>query len=461
MGKLSFAIEMVGGDEVEARLQRIVSLQSKIGLSGSGSGVGGTQSSGRSHTKKLVDETREYEKALWRMAEAKRKINIIDSSVGKAPNPADVARTQSLWDATQQRMLKRGLIPVSGGMGVSPEDREKSIKKEAMEARRLDQLKSDARRKELDHARFMKDMTFSLMPIMNPGSLWGTLFGARQTFSAFMTESGQEKIGKFGLKGVGGAGAAMGIWMGALTAAGFALKGFTIAVGFASDEIKKAFAFAHTLYAKAISSGLPMGFTAQRSITAGVMGIDEKDVFRSRASIEVMRQLQGSINEIAKDAPILNYTSVQFKVLQTDILAVGSSLATQLTPALNGLINILDVFVKHFDGWFSTMKKIWMFTGLAGPIIGMTFWKNTLSQFQKGGAHAMNTLGTPDAQMKQLATSSWEKMGLVVSGGIGNNTNDLIRKSNGYLKKISDSISTPSGIPRAMQFGLSPLVANP
>ena len=61
--------------------------------------------------------------------------------------------------------------------------------------------------------------------------------------------------------------------------------------------------------------------------------------------------------------------------------------------------------------------------------------------------------------MKQLPASHWEKMGLQIGGGMGNVTNDLLRKSNLHLAKIAAAVTGTGGKPKST-FGMSPAVAN-
>lgn len=505
MGKLSFAIEMVGGEQVMAQLERIVSLQSQIGsLAGKP-----MQSPLSGVTKKIGDESKALDMALskmtkvdalaksltggkwtmkmpwddkqsqsekekqlsdWRSKMASMTPNVsISGSGSKSPSQDVLDRQAQVWEDSSQSMFKRlGEMNLGGSpLGKSAEDREKGIKKEAMEARRLDQMKADVRRKELDHARFMKDMTFSMMPLMNPGSLWGTLFGARQTFSAFMTDTGQEKIGKFGLKGVGGAGAAMGVWMAGLTAAGFALKGFTMAISFTAEEIKKAFQFAHTLYAKALSSGLTLGFEAKRSMTANVLGIQESEVFRSRQAASVMEQLKGSINGIAQDAPVLAYTSAQFKILQYDILAAASKLAANLAPALNGLIILLDKFTKAISALAnSIIPAVEAMAMASGTSLGALITaeieatKKTFRELSGIGNAATGTLGEPQTFMNQMPASSWEKMGLVIGGRFGDKALEYQRRTATGIEKLVSTMINQKPKNQGHYMGRSPFVTS-
>ena len=64
----------------------------------------------------------------------------------------------------------------------------------------------------------------------------------------------------------------------------------------------------------------------------------------------------------------------------------------------------------------------------------------------------------PLPSMKQLPSSTWEKMGLVVGSG-GQGTNDLIRKSNNYLKTIADLLKVAKSAPSS--FGFDPKTSNP
>jgi hypothetical protein len=282
-------------------------------------------------------------------------------------------------------------------------------------------FQSDLNKTKADTNSFIKDLKFLIMPILNPGSVWATLFSSRQTFSGLNTEKGQEILGKFGLSGIEGAAIGTGVLVGAATAAGAALMAFTASVKFATQEIKKAFEFAHQLYGKSLSSGLSLSFMANRQMTANVLGVPENEVFRFKQSTYVMQRLSGAVAEIAKAAPDLAYTSAQFKILQYDILASASTMADKLAPALNAFAIGLDKIVKILSSDLS-MKA---FSTIADSFFKILFGTDTdiaklFAKFLES-AGGNGSFGTPKSFMKQMPASSWEHMGLVIGQFGGSN----------------------------------------
>ena len=137
-----------------------------------------------------------------------------------------------------------------------------------------DKAKKAAARVMSDRANFMKDMSFLMMPLMNPGSVWATLFSTRQTFSAFSkTATGKGMVGGT----LGGAAMATGVLVGAATVLGVALMGLKKIV----SETGSAFEYARSSYAKSLmSGGLGVGFSIRRAALADILGVSEKDVFK-------------------------------------------------------------------------------------------------------------------------------------------------------------------------------------
>jgi len=289
----------------------------------------------------------------WREQMAKMQPTITVSGMGKASGETEEERLKkvesllgSAVGITPASLIKRreedakigGAFSNVSGM----DEHEKSIKREAMEAKRLDQINADVRRKEHDHAKFMKDMTFAMMPLMNPGSVWGTLFGARQMFSAFMTNTGQNMIGKFGFQGVGGAASAMAVVMTGLTTVGLGLKAFGMIV----REAGKAVGDGMKLYSKSLMSGLGLGYTTQRSVAAGLLGVPENELLRFGTALA---WLQPKIAELSRtmsqNAIPLATLSVEWNIFKLKLEAFAGTLAVKFKPALDKIMDGMTKFL--------------------------------------------------------------------------------------------------------------------
>ena len=317
------------------------------------------------------------------------------------------------------------------------------LKHQVMEAAKL--LKDDNT--------FKKDMSFLMMPLFNPGSMWATLFSGRQTFSALNTATGSSFL-KNNMGGMG-AGMATGVLVAAATAVGLALK----ALGAVVSETTKAFENARQLYAKALTSGMGLGFTAKRSMVANIMGVSETEVFRFGAQMAYLNpRLQQASEILAKTARPLTQVSWEFKILLADLSATFSEIANQATPALMGFIDALDLLIKKLNDHPNLIN--W----------GLAVVSPSIAYYKMVGQGLGHLLGTDKAQskmpgitswMKQLPASSWEKMGLQVGPNANNyakqtaqNTRSMAKDLSTVARFILSHGGTVSNTPGA-QFGLS------
>ena len=326
-----------------------------------------------------------------------------------------------------------------------------------------DQEKERAMAKTLFRSKvqFYKDLTFLFQPLLNPTSLWGNMFAARQTFSAFSTEEGQRRIG-----GGGAAGAlkATAILQGAALAVGLSLMALRKAISFTADEIKKSFQFAHSLYAKSLQSGLNLQFTARRQMTADVLGVDEKQIFRFGQAGMVMAQLADATNKIARSAPDLAYTSAQFKILEYNILADASVLADRLSPALNKFADAMETLLTMIENHAATIANLFKSAAVGAlstvnPLLGSLL--NSLTQTIAAAAGNGNSgaFGQPQTFMKQLPAGAFEKMGLVIGGGMADKALEYQRRTAAAVEKIANNITNAKGHATPFYMGRNPFVS--
>lgn len=352
---------------------------------------------------------------------------------GENPN---AAANRAAYEASRNvQMSGSGLASAAPADVLSGKKRtkEEQIKYDAAEARRFDQLQSDSAKAFKSKTMFYKDLTFLFQPLLNPTSVWGNMFAARQTFSAFSTEEGQRRIGG---GGAGGALKATVALQGMALAIGFAIKGLKML----GEEAIKAIQFSHALYGKSLSSGLSLGFTANRQMAADVLGVSETDVIRFKQGQQVMKQLAGAVGEISKNAPTLAYVSSQFKIIQYDFLALGSKIATEVAPAIIGLAKSLEFLLAH-------IKEMMMVVTLpygAAKALGLDF--NKLLKITSPLYGLMSLIGSKDIEkngfkqpmgfMKQLSAGAFEKMGLIIGGGQADKALEYQRRTATTLEKI-------------------------
>lgn len=245
-------------------------------------------------------------------------------------------------------------------------------------------------------------------------------------------------------KGIFGAGGAFGFseFYIAITAIKKAIELVVSALKWGAEQIKKAINFAHELYGKSLTSGVGLAFTAKRQMAADVLGVDEKDIFRFAQAAMVMRQLSDATDKIAKSAPNLAYVSAQFKILEYNILADASVLADKMTPALVGFTIVVETFLKLLEKNAAVLKAI--VTGISTALFGqvataiLSKGGNMLGAIGKASMAANGGgFGQPQSFMKQLPVGAFEKMGLIIGGGMADKALEYQRRSATYLQKIA------------------------
>jgi len=282
----------------------------------------------------------------------------------------------------------------------------------------------------------------------------------------------------------------------------------------------EAYENARKTYSKSLQSGLGIGFTVKRGMLAELLGVGEEEVIKYGAAINYLNQrIAFATDELAKNTMPLTGVGFELKIVGQNIKALWSEIAAGLAPAMQTLISefndfltvlggthvlegigmVLGIILQMFANITGAIEIIFntilvgiktIAAGFALLIVGIINLLAKIPGAGKLGIHAMdgskitddlkksyddlgneitnygknflggkNNVPEPQSYMKQLPASAWEKLGLVIGGG-GNSTNDLIRKSNSYLKVIADTVSK-TGSGRGAGFGMSPVTANP
>lgn len=291
-------------------------------------------------------------------------------------------------------------------------------------------------------------------------------------------------------------------------------KIFKVAV----DSFAKVIENAKTLYAKSLSSGLGLGLVSRRSALASILGVSEVEVIKFGMALNYLNsKIQTSTAILANTATNLASVSWEASIFKLNLSAIGAQMMSVIGGGFSDFLKGLNLFMEtlmktdavmaiaevlkfSFVGLSDAMQVV--FIAIGGLVEGFQVIADTMTwlmhiinnliakipgagklgfkpidtthDFDKSvaGANALlaqaqhlwdsngkiSGVPSPQSMMKQLPASTWERMGLVMGGG-GNTTNDLIRKSNGYLKTIAHAVT--GGVARGRQFGLDPNIANP
>jgi hypothetical protein len=289
-------------------------------------------------------------------------------------------------------------------------------------------------------AAMAKNLTFAMMPLLNPTSIWGNLFASRQIFSAMSGKDAQGLRESFGLGKMspsGGGAVLAGGTMGMLLALGLTIKGFITAI----QQVAKQFDAAAKIYAKSLQSGgLSLAVTTKRSFLAEIIGVSEKEVYQFGKAVGYLNdKVAFSAQTMADSASKLTATSWKWKVAEKDwdalFAKIGSDtskIPQELASGKSYIAKELAVFWDKFVGLDKDVNKMF---GLTGGL--------------SGGESAPS----PQAWAKQLPVGQFERMGLVV-GGFGTQQS-ILKESRNYLKTIAYAV-THGAIPRGATTAVSP-----
>jgi hypothetical protein len=543
----SLQIDLLGGEKVESIMQKLQGLTGALGQGGSI--FGGGQSGGTSPISKQADDVARLTKQVQAGTVGVHALGKELKNLGQGGG-GNLGNLGKLPDALRQKIfaqhpeLKAEWDAKTNPAASTKGEKEKDNgDKYALAGSRLNiamkmRAAMDAAKSAQDATTFKKDMSFLMMPLFNPGSMWATLFSGRQTYSALNTGPGKAFSAKF-LGGMG-AGAGTATLVAGATALGLALKALIITV----KQTMAAYENARQIYAKALTNGMGTQFTVKRSMLAQIMGVSEQDVFRFGAQMAYLNpKLEWAANILSRTTTPLTQVSWEFKILEENTKAMFSSLSVEAAPALlvftNSLSNLVKYITEHAhdfnefmlgNGWVKetsqeikdrqdqnfTDENYKAYSGRlpngktvgigSGPLEKLMpdtgsghyaddfrkrFEKLTLKQFEeitsgKGiennkaseiyswikhphgkGGDSDSSMPSPQAWMKQLPASHWEKMGLVVGGGATNyarNTERNTRETAQALKTIAGFIAHGGqfgGHGSGGSFGMNPMTSNP
>jgi hypothetical protein len=345
-------------------------------------------------------------------------------------------------------------------------------------------------RDQRDKQRFGMDMSSLALPFFNPLSPWSTLWGTKNIFKGMTTEHGAAFREKY--MGGMGAGAATGLLVAGATAAGLALKGFAKVV----QETMAAYERARFLYAKSTTSGFGLGAESRRTVLSSVIGIGDQDLLRFGAAIDYLsKKVEWSSSIMEKTAIPLTQVSWEFKLLGENTKAIFNQIAAAVAPAfgafaedlnsflevlgkseflkgagevfnvvlvaLNDVIGLIEIAVNGFTTGFRIIADVLSIfimdtLNLLSHIPGLKKlggWDTSVAKkdivdqstnlLNEANLVAKNFFGksskdmpAPQAFMKQLPASTWEKMGLVIGGGGGTNYQQHIAKNTAETNKL-------------------------
>lgn len=268
----------------------------------------------------------------------------------------------------------------------------------------------------------------------------------------------------------------------------------------AVQQVASAMENARTIYARSLQSGFSTAQTTQRMQLSKAIGVGENEIYQYGSALEFLNSRLAVATAItAKTATILTESAYEWSILKENIAAMWATVAAALAPAINRLMELVSALVKLetlsglgtmvgniFGMLIEGVTRLIAITNLvpaafmlasvavqdsirnlmeklnnviAGTKVGrmLGFEKKKETGFENTGqalgalkdvakaafgasSQYKNNLQPPQAMMKQLPASSWERMGLVIGAGGGTN----------YAKDTADHTKDMAGIMKRM-----------
>lgn len=281
-----------------------------------------------------------------------------------------------------------------------------------------------------------------------------------------------DAIPKGGIK----AGGMTGAIFGAAGAAGYgeifvvvksielAFKGLMAVVRRTTQEYENA----RKLYAKALIGGMGLPFTAKRAAIAEILGVSETDVFRFGAQMAYLNpKLEFATKQLARMTPNLAAVAWEFGVLDKDTSALFATIANEAAPSLIKFTQAFESLIKGVTVGVGVIDKIW---SVGKWLPTSLVLRNASGEFLRAGLYkllgiksdgGLSAVPSPQAWMKQLPASHFEKMGLVFGSGGNNYARDISRNTKEMaagIKMIAKNMGIGKG--RGMSV-FDPAIATP
>jgi len=236
---------------------------------------------------------------------------------------------------------------------------------------------------------------------------------------------------------------------------GAALAGLRVAIGLIQyaframlipvRALQRAFMMAaesaRRLYARGLQSGgQGMGFIAQRSMLADTIGVSEEEVYSYGSAVRYLNgQLAFATNVAAGTNASLTATAWSLRVVQADLKALSSLLAYEISDAVRLLARMFHQLATEIAPVMSIIGKVIktsLLTAMTlaatslGPAMAVAFARIAMKAGFGKDAPGMGS------EIKRMPFSAWEKMGLVVGTGGGNN---FAQQTAQHTKKTSEN----------------------
>jgi hypothetical protein len=200
------------------------------------------------------------------------------------------------------------------------------------------------------------------------------------------------------------------------------------------------------LYARSLTSGgLPIGFSARRSLLAEVIGVGEQEVLKYSKAIERLNEgMRVSTAAIASAVPGLTTIGWEWRMIKIDMQALSMTIASSLVPAIHIVFTAIHTEITKLIQVAQLFKL--------SPAYQQMMIIARLLGYEEAPA--------PETSSHRLRASPWEQMGMVMGVGTAENplkqTAKNTAKSAEYLGAIAAAFGLNRGAARTGSMSLVP-----
>lgn len=204
---------------------------------------------------------------------------------------------------------------------------------------------------------------------------------------------------------------------------GAALAGLRVVIGLVNFAFQKllvpmrmflaAAEAAGRQYARALGSGAGLAFSTRQNVLAGIIGVGEDQVLQFATAVDYLnKKVAWSISVFNSTNQQLTALNWEWKVLLTNVSALTALLASGFSPIMIKVINYINAMVKSFELLYYAMEPFLKMVAFTMPFGGNG-----------------KPVPPPTTSMNKLASSAWEKMGLVLGNGGQNHAQATARNT--------------------------------
>lgn len=240
------------------------------------------------------------------------------------------------------------------------------------------------------------------------------------TLSSMLSTAANAPLGKVAAAGAAATAALAGLRV-AVGLASYAIRLLMIPVKMLFHAFMEAAEAARKLYARSLQSGgAPLQFNAWRGNLAQVIGVGENEVLQyGKAVGYVNGKLAWANRTMAATNTQLTASAWEWQVLKVNISALNAQIMSGLAPAFRGATATVNNLVVAMGKFTDVAMKAWKYIGfmsLLNPTSAIPWIAGKVF-----GSVSGPPAPEPEASARRYQSSPWERMGLVLGAGMGDN----------------------------------------